>query len=166
MSKYFYAVNTSKIGPLSLEQLKNVNISGSTLVWKDGMTEWKRADTFEELKGFVNVSPPQLPLVEKMSYKEYQKRYIKPESNLTFAIISTIFCIPFGIISIYFALRVEKQYYARDYQKSLNSSHLARNWAIIGCVIGGLRLISFVLCLLIPYLFENYLNDFLLQNIP
>ena len=64
--QYFYAVNGTQQGPVSLEQLKalfaNRTINRESLVWKQGMANWAALQEVEELKSFLGGNtPPPLP---------------------------------------------------------------------------------------------------------
>lgn len=66
---YHVAVNGQATGPFDLNVLQQMATSGQinadSLVWKNGMTEWVKAGTANELKGlFANDIPP-IPLSEK-----------------------------------------------------------------------------------------------------
>ena len=54
------AKNGQSTGPFGMQQLAAMAQSGellpNTLVWKQGMANWSRADAVEELKGFF--APP------------------------------------------------------------------------------------------------------------
>ncbi len=59
---YHIAVNGQATGPYNLSaiaQMANAGqINGDTLVWKNGMTEWVKAATVDELKDLFSVMPP------------------------------------------------------------------------------------------------------------
>ncbi|QNJ97596.1 SPFH domain-containing protein [Constantimarinum furrinae] len=64
--QYYYAANGQQAGPVSFEQLKGLfagrTVNKDTLVWKQGMSEWKPIHEVEELKTFLGGStPPPLP---------------------------------------------------------------------------------------------------------
>ncbi len=66
---YHVAVNGQATGPFDMNALVQMKSSGQltadSLVWKNGMTEWVKAGTENELKGlFANDIPP-IPLSEK-----------------------------------------------------------------------------------------------------
>jgi len=61
MKKFFIQENNQTIGPLSVEELTAKGITQSTLVWTEGMDEWKAAGTFEELLPTVSKLPPAYP---------------------------------------------------------------------------------------------------------
>ena len=49
MTQYYYSNGNDKFGPFNIEQLKNKNISKETLVWHEGISEWKKASELQEL---------------------------------------------------------------------------------------------------------------------
>lgn len=65
-SSYYYAANGQQQGPVSMETLKslfaNRTINKDSLVWKQGMDNWKALKEVEELKSFLGGNtPPPLP---------------------------------------------------------------------------------------------------------
>lgn len=64
---YHIAVNGQAMGPFNLATLTQMAAAGTftkdSLVWKQGMAEWVKANAVEELKGLLsNVMPPVPPL--------------------------------------------------------------------------------------------------------
>ncbi|MEZ7506001.1 DUF4339 domain-containing protein [Flavobacterium sp. Arc2] len=55
-----YYINNGKEngGPFTLEELKKQDLNKASLVWYQGMNEWKNAQDIEELKTFFAVVPP------------------------------------------------------------------------------------------------------------
>ena len=47
---YYYAKNEEKIGPLSLDELKKIELKKDTLVWHEGLDDWIKAEDVSELK--------------------------------------------------------------------------------------------------------------------
>ncbi len=59
----------------------------------------------------------------------------KPDNNMVLAVLTTVlFCMPFGIVSIVYAAKVDGLYYADDYEGALAASKSAFQWAMIGIV--------------------------------
>ena len=63
---YYYAVNGTQQGPVSIEQLRALfasrTINRESLVWKQGMSNWAALQEVEELKSFLGGNtPPPLP---------------------------------------------------------------------------------------------------------
>lgn len=58
MKKYFYSTGQDKEGPLTLEELKQKDINPKTLIWHEGLDDWKEAENVDELKEIFELSPP------------------------------------------------------------------------------------------------------------
>lgn len=62
---YYVAVNGQATGAFSIPELKqlaaNGQFAGDSLVWKDGMPQWEKASTINELKGLFNGTMPAVP---------------------------------------------------------------------------------------------------------
>jgi hypothetical protein len=58
MKKYFYSNGEGKEGPLTLEELKQKDINPKTLIWFEGLDDWKEAETIEELREIFELLPP------------------------------------------------------------------------------------------------------------
>lgn len=88
---------------------------------------------------------------------------LKPNTWLWQSILVTLCCFPvFGIIAMFNSLRVNSFYYSGFYEKSLQASKRARNWAFTGLIAGIIYLIvATILMLKGSYLEEigNILND-------
>jgi hypothetical protein len=102
---YFYILNKEKIGPCTLDELKNKRITNDILVWSDGYENWLHAGEIEELKSFVISTPPKSPdekvIEEKQKVKEFNSNnYISQigKSILTTATIIILFNITFHFL--------------------------------------------------------------------
>ena len=63
---YYYAKNEEKIGPLSLDELKKIELKKDTLVWHEGLDDWVKAEEVKELRDFIKVSSsPSLNIEEE-----------------------------------------------------------------------------------------------------
>lgn len=51
---YYYAKNEEKIGPLSLDELKKIELKKDTLVWHEGLDDWVKAEEVKELGVLFN----------------------------------------------------------------------------------------------------------------
>ena len=59
----------------------------------------------------------------------------KPASNLVWAILTTLFCcLPFGVVSIVFAARVDSAFANGDYAGAESASQNAKRWAIFSAL--------------------------------
>jgi hypothetical protein len=59
-----------------------------------------------------------------------------PSSNLAWGIVAAIICLPFGIVSIFQAAKVERLWAQGDPDAARVAAGAARRWAIIGAVVG------------------------------
>ena len=70
----------------------------------------------------------------------------KPDSNLVWAILTTIFCcLPFGIVSIVYASKVDSLWAQGNYQGAQDASNKAKTWAIWAAVIGVVVLVIYLI---------------------
>ncbi len=122
MSSWYYALGDSEQGPIPAAELKALAVDGTigpdTLVWKDGMPDWKRA---AEVPGLLPAgNPAPAARTERRSsagssrpetnpYDDYGGGYEAPRRSrgmrhpdgagvvLALGIISLITCAPLGI---------------------------------------------------------------------
>jgi len=61
----------------------------------------------------------------------------KPDNNLILAIFTTLCCcLPFGIVAIIKAAKVDSLYIAKQYTAAQMAADEAKKWSFIGIVIG------------------------------
>lgn len=58
MKKYFYSDRKEKHGPLSLDELMQEDIYKETLIWFEGLDDWKPAGKLDEMKPILELQPP------------------------------------------------------------------------------------------------------------
>jgi len=58
MRKYFYSNGQEKEGPVTFEELRNLDINPDTLIWHEGMDTWKAAKFIDELQEILELNPP------------------------------------------------------------------------------------------------------------
>jgi hypothetical protein len=66
MKKYFYSNELEKQGPFSFEELRNKDIKNKTLIWFQGLEDWKPAEEIKELGEILELIPP---LIIKKDYE-------------------------------------------------------------------------------------------------
>jgi hypothetical protein len=60
----------------------------------------------------------------------------KPNNNLVWAILTTLFCcLPFGIVSIVYAAKVDGLWAGGDYAGAAAAADSAKKWAIISAAV-------------------------------
>jgi hypothetical protein len=58
MRTYYINNGNENGGPFTFEELKNQPVYKTTLIWYQGMDEWKHAENIEELNSLFTVQPP------------------------------------------------------------------------------------------------------------
>jgi hypothetical protein len=61
MNKYYIVIDGSQQGPFTLEDLQEIEITTTTLVWTENMENWTEAKNIEELKSVIKKVPPPIP---------------------------------------------------------------------------------------------------------
>ena len=61
MKHYFYSDGEKQNGPFTFEQLKNENIEKETLIWFEGLDDWKPAKEIKEFDEIFELNPPPIP---------------------------------------------------------------------------------------------------------
>ena len=67
MKSYYINNGNENGGPFTIEELKLQDISTATLVWYNGMDEWKYAGEIEELQFLFKIVPPPIKLSQQIS---------------------------------------------------------------------------------------------------
>ncbi len=138
MQKYFYTDGTNSFGPITLEELRQKNISRETNVWYQELGTWKAAKDIPELQDLFKLVPP--PITKSNSNfnsMDHLSNQRPPKTWLVESILVTLFCcLPFGIAGIVNASKVESKYYAGDVEGANRASAEAKKWTTVGVWIG------------------------------
>lgn len=156
MKQYYYLDGITQLGPFTLDELRTKSLTPDTSVWAAGMTGWLRAGDVPELSSLLGdgsaipvVPLPVAPPVSTLSYQKtesnepgkisaqpasgYFASTPKPRTWLVEAILVTIFCcLPFGIVGIVFAAKVDSAYTVGDFEGAQRASAEAGKWTKIG----------------------------------
>ena len=62
MADFYFASDGNQQGPYPVEHLLSHGLRRDSLVWREGMGEWQRADTVSELAGLFRAAPPVGPV--------------------------------------------------------------------------------------------------------
>lgn len=74
----------------------------------------------------------------------------RPDNYLVWAILATVFCcLPFGIVAIVYASKVNTLYDAREYEAAMRASNDAKKW----CIISVIPALSYLVVLAIAAIF-------------
>lgn len=76
--KYFVVINSEQKGPFSLDELRDLKLKRTDLVWYDGMADWKTAYEIEELKSLFEIN-----LAKNVVEKPVQEIVIEEKKDQT-----------------------------------------------------------------------------------
>jgi|GEM_PF-2732696 len=164
---YYLAVNGQHQGPYNAAQLREAGVMPSSLVWRQGMSEWKPISDIPELSaaifgndshlygaattaagtdtvtygGVSDENPDNIhPLEEEVTEC--------PSSHLALAIVAVILFFPLGIPALVKATLVNKRWAERRYGDAVWLSKTSKKlalWALyIGIAINAVYLIAII----------------------
>ncbi|GHV04111.1 hypothetical protein FACS189416_1780 [Bacteroidia bacterium] len=114
---YYTLKLNGKDAQFTFEELKKMKISEDTLVWKDGYTHWVFARDVPEFDSFIS--------------RIYQPPI--PKTWLVQSIFVTLFCcLPFGIVAIINAAKVESLYLNKQFEMADRVSRQAGKCVKLG----------------------------------
>ncbi|MEO6131396.1 MAG: CD225/dispanin family protein [Saprospiraceae bacterium] len=135
MEQYYYTDGKERYGPFTMEQLKGRNVTQETLVWKEGMPDWTAAKNISDLQSLFLASESSEQLVPLPMTPPF--REMPPKNWLIESIVVTICCcIPFGIVGIVNATKVETLWNSGQKDAALKASQEAGKWVKIGFITG------------------------------
>jgi uncharacterized membrane protein YhaH (DUF805 family) len=82
MRKYFYSNGQEKEGPVTFEELRNLDINPDTLIWHEGMDTWKVAKFIDELQEILELNPPPIDFEAQNSSEEPETSFHESLSTL------------------------------------------------------------------------------------
>jgi hypothetical protein len=140
MSQYYYTDGKERFGPFTLDQLKEKGITGSTLVWKEGLTDWVPAGQMMELNSLFGGETHLPPVAAYQS----PLPMAPPKNWLIESILVTIFCcLPLGIVGIIFATKVDTFWKTGQYDAAVKASQDAGRWVKLGAIIGAVVIVLY-----------------------
>lgn len=145
MTRYFYIDSEgNQKGPLTLDELKIEHIRKETLVWTQGMLEWKRACEIENLEPLFEI-PRSIPYNQHQTTPPTQQQAasaevpILPKTWMVESILVTL--LPFvlcgnvlsliGIAAIVNASKVESLFNSGLFDQAKKASNEAARWTKI-----------------------------------
>lgn len=152
---WFYTSNGNQSGPITQQELASKVQSGEVkitdFIWKEGMADWLPLNQVAEFSGAVVSSAPQFgaPMPPRTNtYNAVTRPQIT--NYLWQAICVTLFCcMPFGIVAIVFATKVDGLVAAGDYAGAQSASDSAKKWVNLGAGIGLVVIVLYLLLVVI-----------------
>ncbi|HIX03151.1 MAG TPA: CD225/dispanin family protein [Candidatus Odoribacter faecigallinarum] len=136
MEQYYYLnSNNEQAGPISPADFSRYGINETTMIWTKGMPNWMRVGQIPELLQYINPIVPPPPSRNGFGGGEF--RPIKPDNNMLWAILVSLFCcLPVGIYSVIQAAKVNDLYNSGKYNEAQQMADAAKKWAIISAILG------------------------------
>jgi uncharacterized protein DUF4339 len=91
MKKYYYLDGPEKKGPFEEDEFVNLNLDHDTLIWTEGLDNWKQLKDFPDL---LKVIPPPLP--DEVLPKPPKKKKSK-KVGYSFLVLFVLLLVSFGI---------------------------------------------------------------------
>lgn len=143
---WYYIQNGKQMGPVSEQELgtrlKNGELPADTLVWRDGIAEWKPASNQPEFGAYLGGSTGATSGSQPLNpYQSPQAAYPGAASAtipnyLWQSIVVTIMCCwPLGIPAIVFAAKVNSLVAQGNLLEAQDASNKAKTWCWVafGC---------------------------------
>ena len=74
--------------------------------------------------------------------QEFEKE-VPPPDYMVLAILSSLFCLPLGVVSIVKASKVNPKWNSGDYEGAWKMSDSARKWGLISIIVGVMFAVVF-----------------------
>ncbi len=162
MKKYYLTDGLNNFGPFSLDELRQKNITKESNIWFEGLQNWEQAGSIPELNELFKSTPPPLnrtfppptPNINvNQNIPQTTNISIPPKSWLVESILATILCcLPFGIVGIINASKVESRFNTGDIEGSIRASNEAKKWTTIAFGIGIAWIVLYFIFVLFGFL--------------
>jgi hypothetical protein len=167
--QYYLHDGREQYGPFTLDELRaNSLLTSTSMIWCEGMTEWKRASEMEVLKNIFSTRPPAFPLTAAPSSSPPQLPIAKQgpsksrySSWKTLAIIILVVIVAYAGYGIYDKQQTEKstrdasetaRHYVRD---NIRSYVQAGNSSYTTYGLGGIVGLNIVISNQSDYMLDN-----------
>lgn len=167
--QWYYSKNGTQLGPVDESALRSKLASGelspSDLVWREGLADWLPAARVPEFQSSPTaaapgplsppVSAPPLgqpqpqPYSPPLAHGTPSPQALQIPNYLWQSIVVTLLCcLPFGIVGIVFAAKVDGLKQAGDINGALAASKNAKLWCMIGAGCGLVVVVLWVLLMI------------------
>lgn len=134
---YYLLDKNEKKGPYTEEELKQLKLTRTSLLWSAGMKEWTQLEYIPQLSTLSNSLPPTPPI---MDLRKAPRNWLVES-----VVITSLFAIPFGIVGIIESIRSEEAFKRGEYTTAQLHSEKAHKWVIWGSysvILGAIFLIT------------------------
>ncbi len=149
--EWFYSQNGTQHGPVTEAELSamiaNGTVTSSDLAWHKEMNDWKPIHSLSILPPQsqnpptvpIQASPYQTPVSQTPVAQPtaVPQHAVNVPNYLWQSIVVTLFCcLPFGVVAIVKASKVDSQVKAGDYNGAVASSNSAKTWCWVSFGVG------------------------------
>ena len=160
--QWYYSKNATQLGPIPIDELKaklaSGEVSGTDMVWREGLPDWRKAAEMPEL-----LTPAVVPQQSAMTGVPANSPYQPPVAGsygsgvnipnyLWQSIVVTIFCCwPLGIPAIVYAAKVDGLKARGDIQGALSASASAKTWCWVSVGLWGVVFVFWLLAMVLGF---------------
>jgi len=87
---------------------------------------------------------PQCPDCGEKFVARFQDDGLEISSHLFIAVLSAVFCMPFGLVAVYFAFKAESYLERDDRRRAMMYSHKAWTWSTWSLIVAGIALFLYI----------------------
>ena len=137
---WYYTSNGTQSGPVTQQELaakvKSGEVKGTDLIWKEGMADWLPLNQAPEFSVGVPSSPKfGVPMAQPNPYHPAMRSHV-PNYLWQSIAVTLLCCMPFGIVAIIYATKVDGLVAAGDIAGAEAASKSAKLWVCISFGIG------------------------------
>lgn len=140
---WYYSKDGMQMGPVSQEELsakaRRGEVLPSDLVWREEMADWRPISQVPEFKETqALVAPPMgmgsVPIQQPRAYPAGYAPGSVPNYLWQSIVVTVLCCLPFGVVSIVHAAKVDSLLAQGDLVGAAAASNSAKNWALAGAI--------------------------------
>ena len=81
MKKYYVHKDNEQLGPLSIDDLKELKITRQTMIWYEGADTWKKAEEISDLDTILKSVPPPLLTPPSLNNSYVEQTVLKSDKS-------------------------------------------------------------------------------------
>ena len=142
--EYFLLVKNEKKGPYTFDELGELPLTRTSLIWRKGLSDWEKLENIDELKSIKDNIPPTIPIMDLRKNKAPRNWLVES------VVITSLLALPFGIIGIIESIRSEEAMKHGDYERALSYSK-GSEVRLVHLIVDAAKKIVAASFIVIPY---------------
>lgn len=150
MGKYYYLNGTESLGPFTIDELREKCITRETKVWTEELGEWTPAGNVPQLAQIFGANSS--PNTNDNNYRTDGHSFSQQPPKTWFVesiLVTVLCCLPFGILGMISAAKVESLFYSGDMQGAIDESNKAKKWVNTGVWVGVSAAVLYIIIIVI-----------------